>query len=83
MSENEQQDQELSELEEERDRLIAGCRATADWLEAIRADYRVELLGSVFREFQSKAAELRRLFLPRERFGDGDSIADRYGSEEG
>lgn len=33
-------------------------------------------------EMMNKVDELRWLFLPPERFGDGDSIAGRYGPEE-
>lgn len=73
---------EIIRLKTERDRLVVGCRATADWLDDLlpRGDW-IELVN-YSDGVRAKVAELRRLFLPQERFGDGDSIADRYGPEE-
>lgn len=68
-------------LMKERDRIVAGCRATADWLDDLlpRGDW-IEIVN-YSDGVRAKVAELRRMFLPRERFGDNDSIADRYGPE--
>lgn len=79
---------EAAHREAERDRLVAGCRATADWLEGMlikrhhspRDSTLVEVKAV---EVSDRADELRRLFLPPVRYGDADpAMAGRYGQEE-
>lgn len=76
MSEGELRDQYIARLVAERDRLVAGCRATADWLDGL-------VPRGVDAEVDARIAGLRQLFLTPVRYSDGDSVEVlRYGREE-